>query len=68
MNLLKTATCFSLVLAMGGICLGQSPGKHLFILSRQPNMTGHPPDEAFTPAVSKAFGKETVIVIQNAPC
>ena len=66
MNLLKTATCFSLVWVMGGICLGQSPGKHLFILSGQSNMKGHRPDEAFTPAVSKALGKENVIVIQDA--
>jgi len=40
--------------------------KHLFILSGQSNMQGHRPDEAFTPAVSKALGKDKVIVIQDA--
>ena len=40
--------------------------KHLFILSGQSNMQGHRPDEAFTPAVSKALGKDNVIVIQDA--
>ena len=40
--------------------------KHLFILSGQSNMQGHRPDEAFIPAVEKAFGKENVIVIQDA--
>ena len=38
--------------------------KHLFILSGQSNMAGHRPDEAFIPAVEKAFGKENVIVIR----
>jgi len=41
-------------------------GKHLFILSGQSNMQGHRPDEAFTPAVQKAFGAENVIVVQHA--
>ncbi len=41
-------------------------GKHLFILSGQSNMQGHHPDEAFTPAVEKALGKDKVIVIQDA--
>ncbi|MCH2209259.1 MAG: sialate O-acetylesterase [Lentisphaerales bacterium] len=41
-------------------------GKHLFILSGQSNMQGHRPQEAFTPAVSKKFGSENVIVIQDA--
>ena len=36
-------------------------GKHLFILSGQSNMAGHQPEEAFIPAVVKAFGKENVI-------
>lgn len=35
-------------------------GKHLFILSGQSNMQGHRPDEAFTPTVEKALGKENV--------
>jgi hypothetical protein len=41
-------------------------GKHLFILSGQSNMQGHRPDEAFTPMVEKALGKERVIVVQDA--
>lgn len=41
-------------------------GKHLFILSGQSNMQGHKPEEAFTPAVSEKFGKDNVIVIQDA--
>ena len=40
--------------------------KHLFILSGQSNMAGHRPDEAFTPAVSKALGAHHVIVVQDA--
>ncbi len=40
--------------------------KHLFILSGQSNMQGHRPDEAFTPAVQAAFGRENVIVVQHA--
>lgn len=42
------------------------PAVHLFILSGQSNMAGHRPDEAFTPAVEKAFGKERVVVVQDA--
>ncbi len=41
-------------------------GKHLFILSGQSNMQGHRPEEAFIPAVEKRFGKENVIVVQDA--
>jgi len=41
-------------------------GKHLFILSGQSNMQGHRPEEAFTPAVEEALGKENVIVVQDA--
>jgi len=41
-------------------------GKHLFILSGQSNMQGHRPDEAFTPAVKAALGKDNVIVVQDA--
>ena len=40
--------------------------KHLFILSGQSNMQGHRPDEAFTPTVEKALGKDKVIVVQDA--
>jgi hypothetical protein len=41
-------------------------GKHLFVLSGQSNMQGHRPNEAFTPAVKKALGKDRVIVVQDA--
>ncbi len=41
-------------------------GRHLFILSGQSNMQGHRPEEAFTPAVVKALGKDKVIVVQDA--
>ncbi len=40
--------------------------KHLFILSGQSNMAGLKPEESFTPAVAKEFGKEKVIVIKDA--
>ena len=46
--------------------LADDHGKHLFILSGQSNMQGHRPDEAFTPMVEKALGKERVIVVQYA--
>jgi hypothetical protein len=53
------------------LLLGLSAGaehhaKHLFILSGQSNMQGHRPDEAFTPTVEKALGKDKVIVVQDA--
>lgn len=41
-------------------------GKHLFILSGQSNMAGLRPDESFTPAVEKEFGKPNVIVVHDA--
>ena len=41
-------------------------GVHLFVLSGQSNMQGHRPQEAFTPAVAQALGKENVLVIQDA--
>lgn len=51
---------FSLLSATAG------EGKHLFILSGQSNMQGHRPEEAFTPVVELEFGKENVIVVQDA--
>ena len=53
-----------MMLASGGV--SGEDGKHLFILSGQSNMAGHRPDEAFTPAVEEALGKENVIVVQDA--
>jgi hypothetical protein len=41
-------------------------GVHLFILSGQSNMAGMKPEESFTPAVEKAFGKDNVIVVKDA--
>lgn len=41
-------------------------GKHLFILSGQSNMAGLNPDNSFTPAVEKEFGKDRVIVVKSA--
>ena len=41
-------------------------GNHLFILSGQSNMVGMDPAVSFTPAVSKAFGADQVIVVKNA--
>lgn len=45
---------------------GASPGKHLFILSGQSNMANLDPNQAFTPAVITAFGKDRVIVVKDA--
>ena len=41
-------------------------GKHLFILSGQSNMVGMNPELSFTPTVSKAFGKDNVIIVKDA--
>lgn len=41
-------------------------GKHLFILSGQSNMVGLDPAVSFTPAVTKAWGKERVLVVKDA--
>jgi hypothetical protein len=49
--------------AEGGAAKG---GEHLFILSGQSNMVGMDPDASFTPAVTKAFGKDRVIVVKDA--
>ena len=39
---------------------------HLFILAGQSNMVGLDPNVSFTPAVTKAFGAESVIVVKDA--
>ena len=54
-----------LALTSSSVLAGEG-GKHLFVLSGQSNMQGHRPEEAFTPAVEKEFGKEHVIVVQDA--
>ena len=68
MNVLRIAIFCSVLfpISLGGLCLGQQSGKHLFILSGQSNMQGHRPKEAFIPAVNKTFGEQNVIVIQDA--
>ena len=57
---------FSLFFALCQLAEGDDHAKHLFILSGQSNMQGHRPDEAFTPTIEKALGKEKVMVIQDA--
>ena len=39
---------------------------HLFILSGQSNMVGLDPSVSFTPAVTEAFGEDSVIVVKDA--
>jgi hypothetical protein len=51
------------------VCIAAEPddkGKHLFILSGQSNMAGMDPEVSFTPAVTKAVGKDKVIVVKDA--
>ena len=55
-----------LSLLLGLSASAEHHAKHLFILSGQSNMQGHRPDEAFTPTVEKALGKDKVIVVQDA--
>lgn len=55
------------LLALAATSDGVADGdKHLFILSGQSNMQGHRPEEAFSPAVEEALGKDKVIVVQDA--
>lgn len=63
---MKTAPLFVLSFFLCVVAQAEPHAKHLFILSGQSNMQGHRPDEAFTPAVEKALGKDKVIVIQDA--
>jgi len=44
----------------------EEAGLNLFILSGQSNMAGMKPEESFTPAVEKAFGKDRVLVVKDA--
>ncbi len=57
--------------AFGGSCSvahadTKDAGLNLFILSGQSNMAGMQPEESFTPAVEKAFGKNRVLVVKDA--
>jgi len=45
---------------------GADEGTNLFILSGQSNMAGLDPNQSFTPAVMKEFGKDNVIVVKEA--
>jgi len=63
MRALLSLTC---VFIFSFTVLADDHGKHLFILSGQSNMQGHRPEEAFTPMVKKALGKEKVVVVQDA--
>lgn len=63
---MKIAIVLVSVTLFASALMSEDQGKHLFILSGQSNMQGHRPEEAFTPAVEKALGKENVIVIQDA--
>jgi len=63
---MKTSLFFLLSSLLCLVAGAEHHAKHLFILSGQSNMQGHRPDEAFTPAVEKALGKDKVIVVQDA--
>ena len=63
---MKSTTPFILSLVLCLAAGAEHHAKHLFILSGQSNMQGHRPDEAFTPTVEKALGKDKVIVVQDA--
>ena len=54
------------IVEVGAEELADGGGKNLFILSGQSNMAGMDPAISFTPAVSKAFGKENIIVAKSA--
>ena len=63
---MKTAPLFVLSFFLCVVAQAEHHAKHLFILSGQSNMQGHRPEEAFTPTVEKALGKDKVIVVQDA--
>lgn len=63
---MKTAPLFVLSFFLCILAQAEHHAKHLFILSGQSNMQGHRPNEAFTPTVEKALGKDKVIVVQDA--
>ena len=54
------------IVEAGAEKLADGVGKNLFVLSGQSNMAGMDPAISFTPAVSKAFGKENIIVVKSA--
>ena len=54
------------IVEVGAEELADGGGKNLFILSGQSNMAGMDPAISFTPVVTKAFGKENIIVAKSA--
>lgn len=58
--------CILLLPVISVSLFADNHAKHLFILSGQSNMQGHRPEEAFTPMIEKALGKERVIILQDA--
>lgn len=68
-KLLSFSATLLLVCLQSPPCIAAEPdddGKHLFILSGQSNMVGMNPDLSFTPAVTMAFSKDTVLVVKDA--
>ena len=63
-------TMVTAVLSFGPTAPADEPmppkSKHLFILSGQSNMVGMDPELSFIPTVSKAFGKDGVIIVKDA--
>ena len=54
------------VTALAPFSHGAEGERHLFILSGQSNMDGIKPQVAFTPTVSKKFGKDNVTVVKDS--
>ena len=72
MKVLKNLVGWSLLFCSTGLALADEtvtavPDEvEIYLLIGQSNMAGHRPNEAFTPAVSKALGEDQVIVVQDA--
>ena len=63
---MKSVICIVAILQICSVSIAMASGKHLFILSGQSNMVGMKPEVSFTPAVTKQFGKENIIVVKKA--
>lgn len=63
---MKSVICIVAILQVFSVSIAMASGKHLFILSGQSNMVGMKPEVSFTPAVTKQFGKENIIVVKKA--
>ncbi len=61
-----TVIILSFVLSLKFSIEANDEGANLFILSGQSNMNGLKTQVSFTPAVEKAFGKSSVIVVKDA--